>query len=339
VIIAGRHEDKARALSDELNGRYPDAAIEAAAIDADRNLLAHLRTLEPAVVVNTCGPFQLKDYDVAEACIAAGAHSIDLADGRAFVNGVKALDGRAKAAGVWVISGASTVPGLSSAVVEHCVRELTVIESLRYGISPGQKAERGLATAQGILTYVGKRLAPAPGHEKLRYGWQDLYRQTYPVLGGRFMANCDVPDLDLLPARYPVRKIQFSAGIEVGFLHFGLWALGWLVRLRAPLDLPRHAPLLLRASHWFDQFGTADGGMHMIVRGRDANGNPRERRWFIIALNGDGPQIPCAPAIVLARELAAGNMPGAGAVPCVGLVTLEECLAELKPYAITTYES
>ena len=50
------------------------------------------------------------------------------------------------------------------------------------------------------------------------------------------------------------------------------------------------------------------------------------------------PQIPCAPAIVLARKLAAGNMPGAWAVPCVGLVTLEECLAELKPYAITTYE-
>jgi hypothetical protein len=265
-------------------------------------------------------------------------HSVDLADGRAFVNGATALDGKAKAAGVWVISGASTLPGLSSAVLEHYRREFAVIESLRYGISPGQKAERGLATTQAILTYVGKRLMPAPGDEKPRYGWQDLHRQIYPVLGGRFMANCDIPDLDLLPARYGVRKIQFSAGIEVSFLHFGLWALGWLVRLGAPLDLPRHAALLLRASHWFDRFGTADGGMHIIIRGRDANGHTHERRWFIIALNGDGPQIPCAPAIVLARKLAGGTMPGGGALACVGLVTLEECLAELKPYAIATYE-
>jgi hypothetical protein len=77
----------------------------------------------------------------------------------------------------------------------------------------------------------------------------------------------------------------------------------------------------------------------MIASGRDAYGNPRERRWFIIALNGDLPQSPCAPAIVLARKLAARQMPGAGAVLCAGRVTLEECLAEMMPHVIRTYES
>lgn len=334
VIVAGRNDSKARALAAELSVRFPAASIEAAAVDADQNLLAGLQSLKPAVVVNTCGPFQLKGYAVAEACIAARVHYVDLADGRAFVNGVAALNSRAKAAGVWVIAGASTVPGLSSAVLQHYRKEFSVIKSLRYGVSPGQRAERGLATTQGVLTYVGKPLALAPGDTRPRYGWQDLYRQPYPKLRARWMANCDVPDLDLFAARYGVRRIQFSAGMENPLLHFGLWALGWLVRLGAPLDLPGRAGFLLRASHWFDRFGTGDGGMHIIISGKDANGQPRERCWFIIALDGDGPQIPCSPAIVLSRKLASGSLPGAGAAPCVGMVALEDCLTELKPFAI-----
>lgn len=335
IIIAGRNGGKAGTFAAALKEHYRDAEIDAAVIDAERDLAANLQRLKPATVVNTCGPFQIKRYEVAEACVAACVHYVDLADGRGFVTGIPALDASAKSVGVWVISGASTVPGLSSAVLEHYRSEFATIESLRYGISPGQKAERGLATTQGILSYVGKPLKAVPGDTKRRYGWQDIYRQTYPVLGARWMANCEIPDLDLLPARYGIKQIQFSAGMENMPLHLSILALSWAVRLGLPLNLPKHAAFLLRASHWFDRFGSADGGMHMIMRGRDASGKPHERRWFIIARDGDGPQIPCVPAIILARKLASGAMPGAGAVPCVGMVTLEESLAELKRFAIT----
>lgn len=115
------------------------------------------------VVVNTCEPFQTSDYGVARACIEHRVHYVDLADGRDFVTGIMSLDGAAKRAGVTTISGASTVPGLSSAVVEHYVHEFAAIDELVFGISPGQKAERGLATTEGILTYVGKRLKPFAG--------------------------------------------------------------------------------------------------------------------------------------------------------------------------------
>lgn len=338
VIIAGRSEDKAKAMLAALRQKYPDVALDYAVLDVERNLLGQLHALKPAVVVNTCGPFQLKRYDVAEACIAANVHYIDLADGREFVTGITALDAAAKAAGVRVISGASTVPGLSSAVLEHYAHEFSAIESLRFGISPGQKAERGLATTQGILTYVGKRLKAVQGDTTPRYGWQDIYRQDYPVLGRRWMANCDIPDHDLLPQRYGIKHIQFSAGMESSLLHFGVWVMGWLVRLGLPLNLARHAPFLLKASHWFDGLGTNNGGMHMIMRGVGANGQPHARKWFIIGLNGDGPQIPCVPAIVLARKLAQGNLQGAGASPCVAMVTLDEYLSKLRPYAIITYE-
>ncbi len=338
VIIAGRNEQKAQALVDQLRQDYPATSIDKAVFDVERDLVAHLQRLKLAVVVNTCGPFQLKQYDVAQACLRNKIHYVDLADGRDFVTGITALDDEAKAAGVWVISGASTVPGLSSAVLEHYKKDFASMESLRFGISPGQKAERGLATTQGILTYVGKCLKAVPGDTGSRYGWQDIYRQAYPVLGNRWMANCDIPDLDLLPARYGIGRIRFSAGMENVLLHFAIWKLSWAVRLGLPLNLPKYAAFLLRASHWFDRFGSADGGMHMIMRGKDINGKSIERRWFIVALHGDGPQIPCVPAIVLARKLASGALPGAGAAPCVGMVTLQEYLAELKPFAVKTYE-
>lgn len=333
IIVAGRNRDKVERVLAALPPVLADSAI----FDIHRDLTARLEALHPAVVVNTCGPFQTGSYDAARCCIARNVHYVDLADGRDFVAGIGALDADAKAHGVAVVSGASTVPGLSSAVIENFRHEFSVIESLRFGISPGQRAERGLATTQGIMTYVGRPLKPVAGSARPVYGWQGVHRQDYPELGKRWMANCDIPDLDLLPARYGIRSIRFTAGLELGTLHLGLWLLSWLVRLGVPLDLPRHAALLLKASNWFDGFGTSDGGMHMILRGWDAVGKPHERRWFLVAKNGDGPQIPCVPAIILARKLARGERLGSGAYPCVGLVSLEEYLDELRAFNIRQY--
>ena len=170
----------------------------------------------------------------------------------------------AKKQNVAVISGASTVPALTCAVIENLAPRLREIDSLTFGIAPGQKAERGLATTEAILGYAGKKLKPCAGYET-RYGWQDLYLQAYPEIGNRWMSNCDVPDLDLLPARFGIKRIRFSAGMEVPPVHFGMWLLSWGVRLGFPIDLPKHAAALLKASNWFDRFGSADGGMHVIL--------------------------------------------------------------------------
>lgn len=330
VIVAGRNRQKAEAFAET----FSSPLVETAAFDVTSALTAQLKILHPAVVINTCGPFQHRNYDVARICIAHNIHYIDLADGRDFVTGIAALGEEARAHGVTVISGASTVPGLSSAVLEHYLHGFSQIDSLDFGISPGQQAERGLATTQGILTYVGKPLKPFAGASQHAYGWQDIHRQHYPGLGKRWMANCDIPDLDLLPARYGIRAIRFSAGLELGFMHLGLWALSWFVRIGLPLNLPRHAARLLSISNFFNRFGSADGGMHVILRGKDKHGKPHEQRWFLIARDGDGPQVPCVPAILLAKRLAHGDPMPAGAYPCVGLVTLEEYMAELQRFRI-----
>jgi saccharopine dehydrogenase-like NADP-dependent oxidoreductase len=49
---------------------------------------------------------------------------------REFVRGIYSLDEQAKKSNVAVISGASTVPGISSAVVEHLSKHFSVMESI-----------------------------------------------------------------------------------------------------------------------------------------------------------------------------------------------------------------
>ncbi len=48
------------------------------------------------LVIHAAGPFQGVDYLVAEQCIEAGAHYLDLADARDFVAGIGRLDEEAR---------------------------------------------------------------------------------------------------------------------------------------------------------------------------------------------------------------------------------------------------
>jgi hypothetical protein len=338
LIIAGRDLSKAEALCRELPNARP------LRLDIHSDLADALLVERPSVVIHTSGPFQAKpseqsDYSVARTCIAASVHYVDLADGRDFVREFSQLDAEARAAGVILISGASTVPGLSSAVIEHLKPQFARLETLDFGISPGQKAERGLATTRGILSYVGKPLRPFAGHPK-PHGWQDTHQQAYPVMGKRWLSTCDIPDLDLLPAAYGFRDIRFGAGLELGLLHLGLWGLSWLVRAGPPLSLPAMAKPLLAASDAFNIFGSDVGGMHVTVGGIDHAGTPLTRSWFIVAKSGDGPQIPCVPAILLAKRLHEKDPDiAAGAFACVSLVRLEDYLEELRRFDIETFEA
>lgn len=334
IIISGRDKNKATLLLNELSLLYPKNNNEISIFDIDTALKTQLEKLKPIIVIHTAGPFQTRDYSVANLCIQQKIHYIDLADGRDFVNGITSLNKKAIENKVLVISGASTVPGLSSAVLTHYINEFSEIDSLVYGITPGQKSPRGLATIKAILTYLGKPLKPYIANNHKLYGWQDIYRQDYPELGKRWMANCDVPDFDLFPKKYGIKLLRFSAGMESGFLHLGMWFTSYLIRFGLPLNLSKHAASLLTLSNLFNCSGSTDGGMHMLITGKDRFGNSKQIKWFIIAKNNDGPQIPCVPAIVLTKKLFNHTLKNRGAMPCVGMLTLKEYMDELRYFSI-----
>lgn len=337
IIVAGRNFAKAQNQKAEILAKLPNAKIETIAFDAEIDLAQKIDELKPQIIINTCGPFQEKDYKIAKICIEKNVHYIDLADGRDFVTGISQFDAVAKANNTAIISGASTVPALSSAVVEKYLPQFKTIETMRYGISPGQKAERGLATMRGILGYAGKKLRAAFGQNNPIYGWQDIYLQKFPEIGFRWMANCDIPDLDLFGPKYGIKNIRFGAGLELWSLHLGLWALSWLVRLGLPIKLENHAQIMLKAADWFNYLGSDDGGMFVVLEGIGQNDERLKKSWAIIAKNGDGPHIPTIPAIILARKLAKPPFI-TGAMPCVGIVNIEEYLEELKDFDISTFD-
>ncbi len=329
IIIAGRSEEKAKALADTLNTEW-------ATLDIHTDLDAGLAKIKPDIVIHTSGPFQGQGYDVAEACIRHKCHYIDLADGREFVGNIGKLDKAAKDAGVLVVSGASSVPCLTAAIIDQYRSEFQRLDSVDYGIATAQRTNAGLATTAAILGYAGKPFTTKiNGIIKNIYGWQDLTARKYPELGWRLLGNCDIPDLALFPQRYPeLKTIRFRAGLEVPLLHMGLWALSWLVRARLVKTLRPLSRALYKTAPLFDVFGTDRSAFHMEMRGIGPKGKEKTLVFYILTDSGHGPNIPCIPSILLAQWLARGSISQRGALPCMDMISLDSYLGALKEYDI-----
>ncbi len=271
VIIAGRSIDKANALTYGLDAAHKPETV---ALDIHIGLMDALAVIKPDIVIHTSGPFQAQGYDVASACIEQGCHYIDLADGREFVDSIITLDAHAKEKGVLVISGASSVPCLTSALVDHYKGEFQTLDTLDYGITTAQQTNRGLATTTAILGYTGRPFKTLiDGQMRDVYGWQNLHPHKYEGLGWRLLGNCDVPDLALFPKQYPeLKTLRFYAGLEIPFIHLGLWMLSWLVRIGLIRELNKTSHLLLKTSRLFDWLGSDNSAFHMELSGTGKDG-------------------------------------------------------------------
>jgi hypothetical protein len=327
LTIAGRSQEKALRFI-QTNLQYAIYPVCAATIDVhDPNLCARLSEIAPDLVIHTSGPFQGQDYHVAISCINAGVHYIDLADARRFVENFQQLDTLAKEKNVLTITGASTVPALSSAIIQHFLPKFQAIESIEYAISPGNQTDRGEATVRAILSYTGKPFTTLlNGKVQPIIGWQNLHKTAFAQpLGKRWLANCDIPDLSLFQATYPTLKTQrFYAGLELGILHIGLWGLSWFVRMGIIKNLAYFTKPIIWLSEQFLKFGSQNGGMLMILSGQDHHNRPLTIRWDLVALDNHGPMIPIIPALVLAQKMALGKLTQRGAVNSMNLMTLEE---------------
>lgn len=337
LIIAGRSINKARAFSEKLEAI---SGKKCRALLLDTTSTDFPKTLANSgaqLLIHTSGPFQSQNYCVAEACINNGIHYIDLADGRDFVSNFGRLNELAKNKGVMAVSGVSSVPGLSSAVINEYLDNFSIFETLEYGISPGNKAERGEATVAAILSYTGHTFQRLEnGIPKNVYGWQNIFQHRFPnPIGKRWLANCDIPDLSLFPQHYPTLKtIRFYAGLELPVLHLAMWGMSWLARIGIISNWARFASPITHLSRWFEYFGSDVGGMFMKLTGRDHTRKPLTIVWNLVAEQGDGPMIPTIPAVILAKKLASNQLSVTGAMPCISFFTLKDFFDEVKDLAI-----
>jgi hypothetical protein len=327
-VVGGRHPQQAA----------PFAGENITTITVNVHDPASLRLALEGVfaVVNTVGPFQAGDYTVAEACAVRGIHYVDLADARAHVENITRLNRRAEQRHCLIVSGASSVPAVSAALIDMLAPEFDRISEIHTSISAGNRNPRGLATVRAILSYTGGPIRlKERGRWRYAYGWSEPEKVTFPrPVGKRRVYLCDVPDLDLFPARYGAQSVSFRAGSELNLFNYGLAMLGRMRRWGWAKNLPAWAPGLIAVSKLFRGSGGEAGGMRVLVRGRK-NDQEIEHAVFLMARDANAQAIACGPSVALIRRWVEQGASTSGAVPCVGLLTWDEIKAELVNYDIT----
>ena len=335
MIICGRSRESAVAFARSLGAAE---RVSIAHVDRTRATAAEIAKLGAFCVVDAAGPFQGSPYTLAKAAIEAGAHYVDLADARDFVAGFGALDEAAKARGVLAVTGASSTPALSEAVVDELCRGWKRVDSVEIAIVPGGQAAMGLSVIRAILSYAGRPVNVwRYGRWEGVPGWGLLKRLSIEGLGKRFASLVETPDLDIVRMRYPsVRHAIFRGGVELSVLHLGLTLLTLPVRGGAIRSLETAAELLHAIAGWFRRFGSDKGGM--VVEATGVNGADDRVRavWTLIAQSGDGPNIPALPALALVRALGEGSIGKRGATACAGLLPLSAIEAEFRRFEIRT---
>lgn len=192
LFIAGRSLAKAQDFCSRYSGQ-----IEVRPLELDRRDVAEaLAALTPDLLVDASGPFQdygTHPYSVIEACVDAGVDYLDFADAADFVFGVSQFDHRAQEAGIFILSGVSSFPVLTAAVLRKMSESMEIV-SVEGGIAPSPFAGVGLNVMRAVIGYAG---APVK-----------LLRDGKPANG---IGLAETTRYTIAPpGRIPLRNIRFS---------------------------------------------------------------------------------------------------------------------------------
>lgn len=327
LLICGRDAAKAQHFCAGFVGQ-----AQVVPVGLDRSDLAvALDEHQPYLVVDASGPFQdygARQYAVIEACIAAKVSYLDFADAADFVFGVTRYQRDAELAGVFVLSGVSSFPVLTAAVLREMAKSMDIVE-VEGGIAPSPYAGIGLNVMRAVVGYAGAPVKLVRGGKQMRaIGLAESRRTTIAVPGRLPLRNLrfslvDVPDLQVLPPEHPtMTDIWMGAGPVPELLHR---ILNLLAIARARLRLPS----LVRFSSLFYfvlnlmKFGEHRGGMYVRAKGLN-RGLPAEQSWHLLAEGDDGPLIPSMAIEAIIRKVRAGELPAAGARPATHALDLAD---------------
>lgn len=331
VLGAGKRADRLSQLANELD-------IETVMVDwRDKSLAGVLTENDVHLVIHAAGPFQGQDYSVAQACIEARCYYIDLADDRAFVNGIQELDKHARMANVLVASGMGMLT-LTDTIVEYLQDKVTIINHLDIGYSGAGKAP-GLASVMSSLEGCGKPIGLIEDGKKAEV--VGLGDPTVHHFGNQFMSrelvNIDGPELEFLTAKYCLKSISLKAGYgqrgpKIMSAISRLVARGWV---KKPQDLARK---LLKLTALVERSSQGKGGVFVEIEGRDDSDRVVERVYEIHTAEGKYDELKVAPIAAMVKRLMGDFVPEAGAYPAIGLIRLEDILEALGTEHVTIYK-
>jgi Domain of unknown function (DUF4166)/Saccharopine dehydrogenase NADP binding domain len=343
LLVAGRSLEQARRYCAQRTAAV--AALIPTAFDRVDSDVTTLRELRVHLVVDASGPFQtygVRRYSLIEHCIEARVNYLDLADGADFVSGVAQFDAAARAAGVYILSGVSSFPVLTAAVVRHLSDDVARITSIRGGIAPSPYAGVGLNVIRAITSYAGQPIClKRSGTEVIGYPITESMRFAIAVPGHvplqdlRF-SLVDVPDLRALTQLWPeADEVWMGAGPVPATLHWLLSGFAWLVRLRLLPTLSWMAPAIYFVANRA-RWGEHRGGMFVAIAGVAADGSTIRREWHLLAEGNDGPLIPSMAVEALVRNALDGKLPPPGARTAIADLALSDYEALFVRRAIFT---
>ena len=326
IAVSGRSLARATAFCE---GRTWRAKVRP--LDLDRGAIATaLKAEAPDLLVDASGPFQDYGddrYQVIKACIAAKVNYLDFADAADFVFGVSQFDEDAKAADVFVLSGVSSFPVLTAAVLREIAKSMK-IRSVEAGIAPSPYAGVGLNVMRAVVGYAGGPvLLTRNGVPTQVAGLTETRRFTIAPPGSLPLRNTlfslvDVPDLRVIPGEHDLTDIWIGAGPVPEILHRMLVT---LARARSAFRLPP----LTRLSGLFHRvlnllrFGEHRGGMFVRAAGTH-EGQQVELSWHLLAEGDDGPYIPSMAIEAIIRKVLSGEKPAVGARPATRALELAD---------------
>jgi hypothetical protein len=319
LVIAGRSEAEATAFCERLP---PGAGREAQAVDRDTDLERRLSEITPNIVVDASGPFQAygdDPYRVVKAALAVGCHYLDFADGSDFVRGISRFDEAARQSGSVVLSGVSSFPVLTAAVVRHLSSDLDRVDSITGGIAPSPYAGVGLNVIRAVAGYAGQKVSVRrQGEDSIAYALTETRRYTIAPpgcvpLNSIEFSLVDVPDLQLLTDLWPeVQSVWMGVAPVPAVLHRMLRWLARSVRYGVLPSLEPFARIFFHSVN-FLRWGEHRGGMFVEIEGRETNGRSIKRSWHLVAEGDDGPFIPSMAIEAIIRNWVNGQKPSAGA--------------------------
>lgn len=340
IWVAGRRLDAAKqfcSMRQDLAKLIP--------LELDRlNCSALLKELQPDLVVDASGPFQdygNDPYRLVRDSLAAGSDYVDLADGADFVAGISTLNELAQKSNRFALSGMSSFPVLTAAVVRKLAQGMDRLEHVAAGIAPSPFAGVGLNVIRAIASYSGKPVKvlhdgkwhDGPGFFDDRRFVVNVPGEV-PLRSIRF-ALTDVPDIKVLSWDWPeLKSIWMGAGPTPALLHRLLWVMAGMVKFRLLPSLLPLAPIMnwvVNTVRW----GEHRGGMIVEVAGQSSSQDVK-RSWHLLAEGDGGPLIPSMAVEAVIRRCLAGRRPSSGARSGHRDLELEDYAPLLSRHGIKT---
>ena len=144
LVLAGRNAQAVRAVAEPLG-----LAWRAFPLDAPEAVRAGLAGVD--AVLHAAGPFAATAMPMLDACLAAGAHYLDLGGEWRVIAAMMARNAEARDAGIAVLPGAALTPAATDCLLLAAVERWPDTAALRLGISAAEVVSRGsVATMAGM---------------------------------------------------------------------------------------------------------------------------------------------------------------------------------------------